>query len=534
MRPWQHQHLTNQIPVVTNPKDMPLPYDTKKRLTSEWDSRYRDTVSIEKNERSLISNLLAKLNQLDPDLIVGHSLFGYQFEVILQRCQTLGINFWSRLGRLRRNMALPKVTEKSAAWLERMATAGRLICDTAVSARELVKLRSYDLHDLIEEILPQKFHCLHGIESEGDLSHLFSNSDGVKKLIDMTMDESISNLRLMHELQIIPLALEITSICGNLVSRTLCAGKAERNEFLLLHAFTESGYIVPDKRQTYGKPTSNETGDDNNAQPSKRKPAYLGGLVLEPKRGFYENFILLMDFNSLYPSIIREFNICFTTIDRDSYTCGNAGDGKDGDVADDRAPDLVELMNLSNKAAKRPMGILPNEIRKLVDSRTVVKQELAKQTGASAERRMQLDIRQKALKITANSMYGCLGFVQSRFRATQLAALVTCHGRDILMKTKDLVSSGSIGAGKKGNNEPLPTLDIIYGDTDSVMVDTGISSAADYDRVLRIGQRIKDDVNKLYKDIKLDIDGVLRRMLLLNKKKYAALTVVKKCVDNFA
>lgn len=92
-------------------------------------------------------------------------------------------------------------------------------------------------------------------------------------------------------------------------------GRAERNEFLLLHAFHEKNYIFPDKQYGKKKPAVDDNGDNEEGQESgskaksgRRKPAYAGGLVLEPRKGFYDRFILLMDFNSLYPSIIQGGN----------------------------------------------------------------------------------------------------------------------------------------------------------------------------------------------------------------------------------
>lgn len=155
----------------------------------------------------------------------------------------------------------------------------------------------------------------------------FGKTQSLLELLESTVCDATYSLRIAAELNALPLAVGITNICGNVLSRTLAGGRSERNEYLLLHAFVERQFIVPDKTP-FSKKTAEPDLDDEDeaggggdtggagkkAKSSRKKPAYAGGLVLEPKRGFYDKFILLVDFNSLYPSIIQEYNICFTTV----------------------------------------------------------------------------------------------------------------------------------------------------------------------------------------------------------------------------
>lgn len=67
--------------------------------------------------------------------------------------------------------------------------------------------------------------------------------------------------------------------------------------------------------------------------------------------------------------------------------------------------------------------------------------------------------------------------------------------------------------------------DVIYGDTDSIMINT---NCTDYGQVFKIGHKIKQEINKMYKHVELEVDGVFKYMLLLKKKKYAAVLLSKK------
>lgn len=447
------------------------------------------------SERALLSWFLATFKNVDADLIVTHDASDCQLDAICDRLQAIKLPMWSRIGRLN----LSTMPKKFKDYI-----VGRMICDVKLSAEELIKSKSYDLSTLCENVLKMKED--ERIEvSNDDLFDMYTTSDGIVKLITLTMQDCLYVMRIMCELNVLPLALQITNICGNLMSRTLQGGRSERNEYLLLHAFHEKDYIAPDKkpRESYwmkddegldqtqaltqaGTQALTQAATQVGGASKRKKPAYAGGLVLDPVKGFYDKYILLMDFNSLYPSIIQEYNICFTTVDQP-----------------DHEDDAIEIPDINLE-----QGILPRQIRSLVECRREVKKLIV--PGLEADLKAQYNIRQLALKLTANSMYGCLGFKFSRFYAKHLAALVTQKGRDILMNTKGIVT--------KLNYE------VIYGDTDSIMIHT---HSTDYDEVFKIGYIIKQAVNKIYRQVELDIDGAFKYMLLLNKKKYAAVTATK-------
>uniref|UniRef100_A0A452U9K8 DNA polymerase n=1 Tax=Ursus maritimus TaxID=29073 RepID=A0A452U9K8_URSMA len=441
--------------VVSKPKDCIFPYTFKEDIKEK-----NVKVEIAATERTLLGFFLAKVHKIDPDIIVGHNIYGFELEVLLQRINVCKVPHWSKIGRLKRSN-MPKLGGRSG-FGERNATCGRMICDVEISAKELIRCKSYHLSELVQQILrTERFE----IPME-NVRNMYSESSHLLYLLEHTWKDARFILQIMCELNVLPLALQITNIAGNIMSRTLMGGRSERNEFLLLHAFYENNYIVPDK-QIFRKPQQKLVGPKLHS-------------VL--KVAFQDLIIIL---------VCLKFLLCVP---------------QDGEQ--EQIPELPDP-NLE-------MGILPREIRKLVERRKQVKQ-LMKQQDLNPDLVLQYDIRQKALKLTANSMYGCLGFSYSRFYAKPLAALVTYKGREILMHTKEMV--------QKMN------LEVIYGDTDSIMINT---NSTDLEEVYKLGNKVKSEVNKLYKLLEIDIDGVFKSLLLLKKKKYGALVVEPTSDGNYS
>uniref|UniRef100_A0A7E4VXQ1 DNA polymerase n=1 Tax=Panagrellus redivivus TaxID=6233 RepID=A0A7E4VXQ1_PANRE len=487
----------NKLTLIAPPTGCALPVQFQQDAANR-----RITVEKFANEKQMLAKFLRVLKDCDPDLLIGHDIAA-QLALLRERLEEHGIQIWHFLGRLKRKETLKQLpANKAFRWA---LTAGRLCIDSKSAAMELVKSQSYDLDELVSKVLapvdPKAVRI--NVDSEQIQAVFFENkgkTDSLFQLICWSFQEAEFSQRILAQLSALPLFLQITQIVGGVLSRTLMGGRAERNEYLLLHAFYKDGFVAPDKLGFKPKHTpavkaepTEDGGDGTAAAPASgnsKKAQYTGGLVLEPKKGLYETYIVLLDFNSLYPSIIQEFNICFTTVST----------SESAQVNETNLPNMPD--------ASTPQGILPREICKLVMSRREVKNEMKRCPDKNSERYKQYDIRQLGLKLTANSMYGCLGFDGSRFCAKTLAAMITAKGREILEATRNIVENNGYA--------------VIYGDTDSIMVNTNSTDLAE---AKRIGTTIKKLINKSYKCLTLDIDGVYKRLLLLKKKKYAGLAI---------
>ncbi|XP_020880937.1 DNA polymerase alpha catalytic subunit [Arabidopsis lyrata subsp. lyrata] len=507
--------ILSHFTVVRNPEGTSYPIGWKKEVADRNSKNGCIALSIENSERALLNRLFLELNKLDSDVLVGHNISGFDLDVLLQRAQACKVqsSMWSKIGRLKRSF-MPKLKGNtnfgSGATPGLMSCiAGRLLCDIDLCSRELLKQVSYSLTDLSKTQLNRDRKEI----APNDIPKMFQSSKTLVELIECGETDAWLSMELMFHLSVLPLTLQLTNISGNLWGKTLQGARSQRIEYYLLHTFHSKKYILPDKisqrmkeiksskrRMNYGPEDRNVEeldadlaleNDPSKGSKTKKGPAYAGGLVLEPKRGLYDKYVLLLDFNSLYPSIIQEYNICFTTMPR----------------SEDGVPRLP---------SSQTPGVLPKLMEHLVSIRKSVKLKMKKETGLKY---WELDIRQHALKLTANSMYGCLGFPNSRFYAKPLAELITLQGREILQRTVDLVQNHL-------------NLEVIYGDTDSIMIHSGLD---DIEEVNAIKSKVIQEVNKKYRCLKIDCDGIYKRMLLLRKKKYAAVKLEfkdgKPCED---
>lgn len=181
---------------------------------------------------------------------------------------------------------------------------------------------------------------------------------------------------------------------------------------------------------------------------------YEGATVIEPKRGFYRDPIATLDFSSLYPSIMMAHNLCYSTLLDPKMRSKLSEDEYE------KTPNGDYFVRQSVKK-----GLLPLILEELISARKRAKKDLESATDPFV--RAVYDGRQLALKVSANSVYGFTGAQEGMMPCLAISSSVTAFGRVMIHKTRDLVL------------DKYKDCDVIYGDTDSVMVKFNVSSIAE-------------------------------------------------------
>ncbi|MFQ5719640.1 MAG: DNA polymerase II [Acidobacteriota bacterium] len=374
-------------------------------------------------ESDVLARFVQRVRDLDPDVLTGWNCIDFDLTVLLRMSGRLGVPLalgrgWETL-RLRSAGPAPRATTQAL-------IPGRLVLDGMHLVRgAFLRFDSYSLDAVAHDVLGEG-KIIHGTDRGAAILEAFRHDR--QKFVDYNLKDARLVLDILDRLHLIELSVQRSRLTGMPPDRVTAS--IASFDFLYLSELTRRGIVAP--TVDAGRPLGEETG---------------GGQVLDPAPGLYRN-VLVLDFASLYPSLIRTFNI----------------DPLGHVVRPGPEDDCIRAPN--GASFRRPPGILPSILDDLFPRRAAAK--AAGDRAASS-----------AIKILMNSFYGVLGTPACRFASPALANAITSFGREILLWSRDWLESRG--------------LRVLYGDTDSLFVESTCDDAA---AARTLGEQLVGDLNR--------------------------------------
>jgi DNA polymerase delta subunit 1 len=453
-------------------------------------------------EEDMLMKWRAFLELADPDILTGYNVQNFDIPYLLDRAETLSkksghgstnkaMKGFCQWGRIRNGLAKMRETMFQSAAFGRRANVettidGRVVFDMLPYMQRNHKLSSYTLNSVCAEFLggQQKEDVHHSI-----IADLQNGTDEDRhRLAVYCLKDALLPLRLMDKLCVLVNYVEMARVTGVPVSFLIARGQQIKVFSMILRKCRDEKMLVP---------TLQKSGNNGADQ------GYEGATVLDPIKAYYEVPIATLDFASLYPSIMQAYNLCYSTLI-------NPADVPHTD------PKLYKKSENGNAFVHSSVkkGILPTILEELLAARKRAKKDM-KSATTDFERAVQ-NGRQLALKVSANSVYGFTGATVGQLPCVPIAASVTSYGRQLLEKTKEFVETQfTIANGYEHNAQ------VVYGDTDSVMIKFGPDNVKD---TFPLALKAAEECTKIFpKPIDLEFEKVYFPYLLMNKKRYAGL-----------
>ena len=425
-------------------------------------------------EKNMLHSFALYVRESDPDIITGYNILGFDNPYLIKRAATLGFESSKfrdtlyveyNLGRSLKNTrtSLRKVFRSSnqtgGSESYQTSLTGRTWTDLFKVVMTDHKLRSYKMDDVAAEFLgTRKIHIAYA-----DIPEMQKTKEGRHTLATYCVKDSWIPCQLGIKRSKFINAISMANVTGVSLDYVLHRGQQIRTITLMLAKVRErerkrmQRWFLPDERTI--------------KQPQQ---SFEGAVVITPMPGFYKEPVVTLDFASLYPSIMRAFNMCFSTLiatpaearERGFHFSDDDPDPTFRPVRDFETTDITpetkenpfhyvekptDVCFVTNKVR---VGILPEILSELLSKRKQTKKKM-KQTPEESVKYSVLDGYQLALKVCANSVYGFTGASTGFLPEKRIASNVTKAGRGMTNEAKNKVEFHYRDHGVK----------IVYGDS---------------------------------------------------------------------
>ncbi|KAM7469402.1 hypothetical protein LguiA_007585 [Lonicera macranthoides] len=483
---------------------------------------------VSSEEKHLFNHFIKIISSYDPDILIGWDIQGGSLGFLAERAAYFGIGLLNKISRtpsqsivtaidsniqdkgIVKNDLLETLMADSVLiedaiiedeWGRTHASGvhvgGRVVLNVWRLMRGEVKLNMYTAEAVAEAVLRRKIPFIH----YKVLTNWFSSGPGRARhrCIEYILERAKLNLQLVNQLDMINRTSELARVFGIDFFSVLSRGSQYRVESMLLRLAHTQNYLAisPGAQQVASQPAME-----------------CLPLVMEPESGFYADPVVVLDFQSLYPSMIIAYNLCFSTcLGKITHSNSNILG------VSSYSPDRNVLRNLKRKILLTPNGVMyvPSKVRKgvlprlldeILSTRIMVKKAMKKLAPPQKVLNRIFNARQLALKLIANVTYGytAAGF-SGRMPCAELADSIVQCGRRTLETAISLVNTHDKWKAK-----------VIYGDTDSMFV---LLRGRSVKEAFKIGYEIASAVSAMNPSpVTLKMEKVYHPCFLLTKKRY--------------
>jgi DNA polymerase delta subunit 1 len=494
---------TGAFPDPRNPRDVVFQIGMTTRAfgqTDGWIDRkclcLKETAGTDvecfETEKDLLKAFQKHLIKVDPDIITGWNIFGFDLEFLIVRA-TVHCGLEPVWGRVKGSVA--ELVEKNLSssalgnnQLKMVPMKGRYVFDLFQDVKREHKLESYSLNNVSKHFLKDQKHDM----PVKEIFSRYAEGDPVRlgEVAEYCLKDTELPHYLMTKLCQIQNVVEMAKACWVPLAFLSERGQQIKVFSQMAKKARELNFIIPTIRVP-----KVALGDDD---------GYQGATVLEAQTGAYYGPITALDFASLYPSIMCAHNLCYSTLVMDAKY--------------DNLPGVEYEQFGPYRFAQNVGSLLPVILTDLKAYRKKAKKLMAQHEGTALE--AIYNGQQLAYKISMNSIYGFTGASKGMLPCVAIASTVTMRGRQMIEETKNYVEANFPGA------------KVRYGDTDSVMVEFDVQGrkgqeAIDYS--WHLGEQAAEQCTKLFKAPNdLELEKVYCPYFLYSKKRYAAKMYEKK------